>query len=49
MWEPRRLTNLWAFTAFYRDSFTFLPLLSTYMEVPVMVKEGEKCKAMELE
>jgi hypothetical protein len=23
MWEPRRLTNLWAFTACYRDSFTF--------------------------
>jgi hypothetical protein len=26
MWEPRRLTTLWAFTACYRDSFTlFLP------------------------
>jgi hypothetical protein len=24
MWEPRRLTTLWAFMAFYRDSFTFL-------------------------
>jgi hypothetical protein len=23
MWEPRRLTNLWASTACYRDSFTF--------------------------
>jgi hypothetical protein len=23
MWESRRLTTLWAFTAFYRDSFTF--------------------------
>jgi hypothetical protein len=23
MWEPRRLTNLWAFTASYKDSFTF--------------------------
>jgi hypothetical protein len=22
MWEPRRLTNLWAFTACYRSSFT---------------------------
>jgi hypothetical protein len=21
MWEPRRLTTLWAFTAWYRDSF----------------------------
>jgi hypothetical protein len=26
MWEPRRLTTLWAFTACYRDSFTILPL-----------------------
>jgi hypothetical protein len=23
MWEPRRLTNLWASTVCYRDSFTF--------------------------
>jgi hypothetical protein len=23
MWEPRRLTILWAFTASYRDNFTF--------------------------
>jgi hypothetical protein len=23
MWKPRRLTTLWAFTACYRDSFTF--------------------------
>jgi hypothetical protein len=22
LWEPRRLTTLWAFTACYRDSFT---------------------------
>jgi hypothetical protein len=25
MWEPRRLTTLWASTAYYRDSFAFLP------------------------
>jgi hypothetical protein len=25
MWEPRCLTALWAFTACYMDSFTFLP------------------------
>jgi hypothetical protein len=24
MWEPRRLTTLWATTACYRDSFTFV-------------------------
>jgi hypothetical protein len=23
MWEPRRLTTPWAFTACYRDKFTF--------------------------
>jgi hypothetical protein len=23
MWEPRRLTTLWAFMVCYRDSFTF--------------------------
>jgi hypothetical protein len=23
MWEPRRLTTLWAFTDCYRDSFNF--------------------------
>jgi hypothetical protein len=23
MWEPQRLTTLWAFTACYRDNFTF--------------------------
>jgi hypothetical protein len=26
MWEPRRLTTLWASTACYRDSFTFFYL-----------------------
>jgi hypothetical protein len=24
MWEPRRLTTLWAFTPYYTDSFIFL-------------------------
>jgi hypothetical protein len=24
MWEPERLTTLWAFMACYRDSFTFM-------------------------
>jgi hypothetical protein len=31
MWEFRRLTNLWAFTASYRNSFTFL--LRWYMHL----------------
>jgi hypothetical protein len=25
MWEPRRLTTLWAATDYYRNSFTLLP------------------------
>jgi hypothetical protein len=29
MWEPRPLTALWAFTACYRDSFTFFFFLPT--------------------
>jgi hypothetical protein len=29
IWEPRRLTTLWASTACYRNSFTFLPLRYT--------------------
>jgi hypothetical protein len=27
MWDPRRLTTLWVFTACYRDSFTFFTFL----------------------
>jgi hypothetical protein len=29
MWDPRRLTTLWASTACYRDSFTFFFLSLT--------------------
>jgi hypothetical protein len=36
MWEPRRLTILWAFTACYRDSFTFLPF---YFSNPEAITE----------
>jgi hypothetical protein len=31
MWEPRHLTLLWAFTACYRDSFTYFTLLTYYV------------------
>jgi hypothetical protein len=31
MWEPRRLTTLWASTACYRGSFNFLPIIINYM------------------
>jgi hypothetical protein len=36
MWKPRRLTTLWAFTACYRDSFTFY--LFTHLEHRSSVK-----------
>jgi hypothetical protein len=31
MWEPQRLTTLWAFTAWYRDSFTLLHFISLHL------------------
>jgi hypothetical protein len=31
MWEPQRLTNLWASTAYYRDSFTYFYFTSMYV------------------
>jgi hypothetical protein len=30
MWDPQRLTTLWAFTACYRDNFTFYLLRHAY-------------------
>jgi hypothetical protein len=30
MWEPRRLTTLWAFTACYRNSFSLAVLVSVF-------------------
>jgi hypothetical protein len=35
MWEPRRLTTLWCFTACYRDSFTFILPLPGYIVDPL--------------
>jgi hypothetical protein len=34
MWEPRRLTTLWASTACYRDSFTFFTLQKNDVILP---------------
>jgi hypothetical protein len=31
MWEPQHLTTLWALAACYRDSFTFLPYVHTFL------------------
>jgi hypothetical protein len=36
MWEPRRLTTLWAFTACYRDSFTlYLSIIASSSDVVI--------------
>jgi hypothetical protein len=43
MWEPRRLTTLWAFTACYRDSFAFL---SASQEVPVFWIQSAQGKSL---
>jgi hypothetical protein len=40
MWEPRHLTTLWAFTACYRDSFTFVSY--------VCIKTYSSCKETSL-
>jgi hypothetical protein len=32
MWEPRRLTTIWALTACYRDSFTLAFIIQVYWE-----------------
>jgi hypothetical protein len=32
MWEPRRLTSLWAPTACYRNSFTFFIAIIVYVQ-----------------
>jgi hypothetical protein len=32
MWDPRRVTTLWVFTACYRDSFTFFIAIKVYYE-----------------
>jgi hypothetical protein len=33
MWEPRHFTTLWAFTACYRDSFTFYRVRGVFVSV----------------
>jgi hypothetical protein len=42
MWEPRRITTLWAFTACYRDSFTFLPLQLRYNNFTTVMHSFER-------
>jgi hypothetical protein len=36
MREPRRHTTLWASTAYYKDSFTFFFLTSSYSKIEIL-------------
>jgi hypothetical protein len=38
MWDPQRFTALWAFTAWYRDSFTFLDIKKLKRSTPAPKK-----------
>jgi hypothetical protein len=40
MWEPRRLTTLWASTACYRDSFTFYLIFMRPSSLTIYNKTG---------
>jgi hypothetical protein len=40
--HPRRLTTLWAFTACYRDSFTFLKIEKTKERVEKSERKAEE-------
>jgi hypothetical protein len=41
MWDPQRLTTLWACTACYRDSFTYFLLRRIRKEEDEWGKQGE--------
>jgi hypothetical protein len=43
MWDPQRLTTLWAFTACYTDSFTFFLLTATETFETLESAYGEEC------
>jgi hypothetical protein len=43
MWEPRRLTNLWASKARYRDSFTFFIFLPSMQVALLSTERRARC------
>jgi hypothetical protein len=54
MWDPQRLTTLWAFTACYRDSFSFYVVQTgsgvhpaSYLKVPGALSPGVKLQERE--
>jgi hypothetical protein len=42
MWEPRRLTTLWACMAYYRDSFSFYLLKCIFERVEILYGSQEE-------
>jgi hypothetical protein len=42
MWEPRRLSTLWASAACYKDSFTFFKIQNTSVEVVELRAENRR-------
>jgi hypothetical protein len=42
MWEPRRLTTLWAFMGCYRDSFTFTYLIFYLTNININIFQDVK-------
>jgi hypothetical protein len=48
MWDPRRLTNLWAFMACYRDSFTFLPYENADMDYTLYSRTSKLISTLSL-
>jgi hypothetical protein len=47
MWEPRRLTTLWAFMACYRDSFTLpYPLILPFVLDPLACSHQKQSGTM---
>jgi hypothetical protein len=48
MSEPRSLTNLWAFTACYRGSFTFLHIIISTKRRILWLMAGDPCSYIQI-
>jgi hypothetical protein len=48
MWEPQRLTTLWAATTCYRDSFTFINNDPGYLNKICSIAKTIKCGRVRL-
>jgi hypothetical protein len=48
MWKPQRLTNLWASTACYRDSFTFRSIIIIISSIIIIIITSSSISRMSL-